>query len=199
MMILASIVFTTEMRFRESKDLVRVGNTMVHNPIYDGDGPVYESVKNQPQLATDTPAQYDSLRQTTAAYTVHDVCSVHVPHPDNYANSNNYHCNSDTFTCTDNTAPGYCSNPSVETKGSLFVSLSPTKKIALKKNGQERNKLHLTLSLAENDYNPPKREGGSFIQKPSPVHSDDSYTVMSPAGTLCHSNRVHSGTLSPEA
>ena len=176
----ASIVFTTEMRFRESNNLVRVGKTMVHNPIYDGDGPVYESVKNQPQLATDTPAQYDSLRQTI----IHDV-SVHVPHPDNY--TNDYYCNSDTFACTDNTAPGYCihSNPSTETQGSHFVSVPPTKKMALKKNGQERNKLHLTLSLAENDSNPPEREEGSFIRKPSPVHSDDSYTVMSPAGTLC--------------
>ena len=69
--------FLTEIKLNESRN--RVCNVMVHNPIYDGDGPVYESVQNQLEINNETEIQsedttdqqYDSLRlsrNNTARY-----------------------------------------------------------------------------------------------------------------------------------
>ena len=63
------------------------------------------------------------------------------------------------------------------------------KVMAPKKNGQERNKLHLTLSLGENDCSNNHTSVVASTSIPQ-VHAvateyvDDPYTVMSPAGVL---------------
>ena len=72
---------------------------------------------------------------------------------------------------------------------SASVSMPPItpKVMAPKKNGQERNKLHLTLPLGENDCsnNHTNVDASTSIPKVHAVASEDVdelYTVVSPAG-----------------
>ena len=74
---------------------------------------------------------------------------------------------------------------------SASVSLPETtpKVIALKKNNQERNKLHLTLSLGGNDsFNGHTGEEAPKLIPAThavvPMDMDEPYTVMSPAGAI---------------
>ena len=65
---------------------------------------------------------------------------------------------------------------------SICDSMPSTGKMALKKNGQERNKLHLTLSLPGNDSIPMKDIQNVF---PKSEVVDETCTVMNPAGAVC--------------
>ena len=58
--------------------------------------------------------------------------------------------------------------------------------MALKKNGQERNTLHLTLSLGERIYSQPtKREDlHKSLPKSCGIAVDETYTEMRPSGSL---------------
>ena len=178
------------MKFNESKN--RVCNVMVHNPIYDGDGPVYESVQAQfetteskPQSIDATDRQYDNLRQSfsdTARY---------VNPPDQlqylYATSTSFEVNNSAI------AP-------LSRFTSVSMPPATSRVIALKRNSQERNKLHLMLSLDGNDsFN---NSNGEVAPKPVPKTSavasatmEETYTVMSPAGVPCHS--LNSGKVEP--
>ena len=180
------------MKFNESKN--RVCNVMVHNPIYDGDGPVYESVRTRfetnnatesnmmPQSVDVTDRQYDNLRQSlndTARYVDPPGQLQHL--------------------YTTNTAFEINNSVNAPLSRSSSVSMPPatSRVMALKRNGQERNKLHLTLSLGGNNSN-----GGEVAQKPvpktsaaAPADMEEAYTVMSPAGVLCRS--LNSGQVEP--
>ena len=171
------------MKFNESK--IRVCNVMVHNPIYDGDGPVYESVQarfettesNMPQSVDATDRQYDNLRQNLSDTT------RYVDPPGQLQ-----------YLYTTNTAFEVNNSANAPLSRSTSVSMPPatSRVMALKRNGQERNKLHLTLSLGENDsFNNPN---GEVAPKPipktsvvAPADMEEAYTVMSPAGVLCRS------------
>ena len=126
-----------------NESINRACNVMVHNPIYDGDGPVYESVQNQLEINNETELQSEDTRNrqyndlqlswnNTARY-------VDPPIHLEYLYINAASNDSDLVNAPIN--------------GSACVSMPPItpKVMAPKKNGQERNKLHLTLSLGEND------------------------------------------------
>ena len=151
---------------------------MVHNPIYDGDGPVYESVQtrlegtnetelNISQSEDTTDRQYDNLRLSlndTARYIDPPV-------------QLQYLYNNTVF----NSA-----NAPISRSASVSMPQTTPRVIALKKNGQERNKLHLTLSLGENDSS--NGHTSEVAPKPipktcavAPADMDEPYTIMSPA------------------
>ena len=173
------------MKFNESKN--RVCNVMVNNPIYDGDGPVYESVQtqyetnnatesNMPQSVDAIDRQYDNLQQSfsdTARY-------VDPPGQLQYLH-------------TTNTAFEVNNSGNAPLSRSASESVPPaTRVMALKRNGRERNKLHLTLSLGgNNSFN---NSNGEIAPKPvpktsaiAPTDMEEAYTVMSPASVLCRS------------
>lgn len=153
---------------------------MVHNPIYEGDGPVYESVHNQQSLdqlaiqtGTHCSASWDGFLTNTVRYIDQPACF--------HSNTSN---NTDNTSFTDNSQ-----------EHPAHVSVPHTRKMALKKNGQERNKLHLTISLHGNDnYQSSTKEGPSlnFHADHSSI-ADETYTEMSPAGGLCLAMTSRSG------
>ena len=155
---------------------------MVHNPIYEGDGPVYESIQTQhesnemelnfSQSEDKTDQQYDNLRpcvNNTARY-IDPPVQLHYLYTSNIASDD-----SDTV------------NTPINRSASLSMPLTTPRVMALKKNGQERKKLHLTLSLCENDSSnghtnevAPKLIPKSCIV--APADTNEPYPVMSPAG-----------------
>ena len=155
---------------------------MVHNPIYEGDGPVYESVQTQyegnetelnfSQSEDETDRQYDNLRlcvNNTARY-IDPPVQLHYLYTSNIVSDD-----SDMV------------NAPINRSASLSTPLTTPRVMALKKNGQERNKLHLTLSLCGNDSSNshtsevvPKLIPKSCVV--APADTDEPYTVMSPAG-----------------
>ena len=151
------------MKFRESRG--RVGNTMVLNPIYDGDGPLYESVQNERfiQLTTDTGTLYNNLQQTLK-HQDDDCLSNTARYVDQPAHNALVQTKSTTFNYDPANAPEHVMCGSVP---------SSTGKLSLKKNGQERNKLHLTLTLSGN-ANPTKEQ----------TYADETYTAMGSAGAV---------------
>lgn len=169
------------MKLSESK--VRACNVMVHNPIYDGDGPLYESVHNKQSHPQDAASQYDSIHYAEATFTFQDS-SYHSGN--RYVDQPVHIHNNYLFTNTDNTTDnshGICANSPNDT---TCTSMASTKKMTLKKNGQVRNKLHLTLSLPRSDCIPMKEIQSAF-PKSSEIQAevaDETYTVMSPAGAV---------------
>ena len=149
---------------------------MVHNPIYDGDGPVYESVQTQLEInneielrAEDTrDRQYDNIRLSTARYIdPHDHLQ--------YLYTNAASEASDSV------------NVPINRSASVSMPLATPRVMASKKNGQERNKLHLTLCLGGNGSS----NNCTSVVAPSsmpttfaivPEDEDEPYTVMSPTG-----------------
>ena len=161
---------------KESKS--RVCNVMVQNPIYDGNGPVYESVQTQlegnNETAEDTTdQQYDNLQlhlNDTARY-IDPPVQLQKLYTSNIVSDDNDVVN----------AP-------ISRSASLSTPWTTPRIMALKKNGQERNKLHLTLCLGGNDSSDcstsevvPKSAPKVCAVSPA-ADMDEPYTVMSPAG-----------------
>ena len=122
----------------ESKN--RACNVMVQNPIYDGDGPVYESIQNQPEVNNEIELdtknqQYDNLQLSGNNAARYVDPPVHLQYLYTNAASNT----------TD------LVNAPINRSASVSMPLTAPRLTSLKKNGQERNKLHLTLSLGESD------------------------------------------------
>ena len=123
---------------------------MVHNPIYDHG-------------------------DTTLYESVHnEQCESR----DTVTQYDNIRCTAPSCKPEDNSIPD--ANCCVDHKYTPCVTAKSTRKISLEKNGQERNKLHLTLSLRGNDSSPTKGMIKSF-PIPSEV-VDESYMKMCPAG-----------------
>ena len=152
---------------------------MVHNPIYEGDGPVYECVQpqhegnnetelNVSQSEDTTDRQYDNLRLSlsdTARYVDPPV-------------QLQYLCNS--------TVSNLAHTP-INRSASMSMPQTTSGVMTLKKNGQERNKLHLTLSLGGNESSNSYTSeiAPKLVPKMgaiAPADMDEPYTVMSPAG-----------------
>ena len=77
-------------------------------------------------------------------------------------------------------------NASISGSASLSVPLTTPRVMGLKKNGQERNKLHLTLSLGSNDCsnsctNEVMPKSIPKMCAVAPADMDEPYTVMRPA------------------
>ena len=165
-----------EIKLNKSKN--RVCNLMVHNPIYDGDGPVYESVQNQLEINNESESQsentrdrqYDNLRLSwsdTARYVDVDP-PIHLQYLSMNAASNT----SDSV------------NSPINKSDSVSMPLTAP---MVMENGQERNKLHLTLSLdgkgfSDNHTSTVAPNSMSQVHAAAPEDVDEPYTIMSPAG-----------------
>ena len=130
----------------ESK--VRACNAMVHNPIYDpGARHIYESIHDQQSLdhlaektATQCSVNQDDSLINTVRYIDQPVC---------FHSTTSNDTDSNVFKNTNSTNTQKPTAP---------VFVPSTSSMALKKCGQERNKLHLTLLLPRNDSTPTKGE-----------------------------------------
>ena len=106
---------------------------MVHNPIYDGDGPVYESVQTRLKENNETELNISQSEDTTDQQ--YDNLRV---------------CLNDTARYVDPPVSNSANAP-INRSASVSMPQITPKVMALKKNGQERNKLRLTLSLGAQD------------------------------------------------
>ena len=167
-----------------SKRENKVCKVMVHNPIYEGDGPVYESVQTQLEMNSVTESNMPQSVVTTSGQNITFNQSLsdtaryidRPPQLQQYLYTNSTSDGSDTGTPTD--------TPTSET-----VPLTTSRVMALKKNRQERNKLHLTLSLGGNDSsnNPTMAneiapESVGKTNAFTTGNADELYIEMSPAG-----------------
>lgn len=182
---------------------------MVPNPIYDG--PVYESVRTQ----------FDSLTSTTlkdVGMADNSVCNSQPGSPTTVSdNSVRYvdppvaaavqmsKIRSNSFVTSIPLPSSARSDDPQSAPRATSISIPTTKK-----NGKERNKLHLTLTLTGNDLNitaEPQMDQNE--NNPTVVTGvanqvvkadvDDNYTTMSPAGVLLpYSQKRVLCELSPE-
>lgn len=143
-------MFTTEKNFDQSTN--RVQNAMVHNPIYDG--PVYESVQPHFDSLTSVTKQDLSSSNTSACNSPPPSCSTSTP-PNTLGNSSQgivRYLDRPVHSIQPHAQRSLSlSNPSTPDNDVNQLAIStqvPTQRnMALKKNGKERNKLHLTLTL----------------------------------------------------
>lgn len=160
------------------KSAVHIQNAMVHNPIYDG--PVYESVQ----------AQFESLTSTTQQVAGISVCNSQPSTPTTTSE------NSVRYTDPPVQVPkigsnSFASNTSAPVPDSVPQSTSIAIP-AIKKNGEKRNKFHLTLALTGKDLDMNMEPQSSQNHNPLAIggeanHSvltdvDEHYMVMSPTG-----------------
>ena len=153
------------MKLSESKN--RVCKVTIHNPIYDGNGPVYESVQTQLEGNIDTELNISQSEDTTDRQ-----------YYDNLRISLN-----DTVRYIDPPVSNSVNTP-INRSASVSMQQTTPRLMVLKKNGQERNKVHLTLSLDGNDSS----NGHTSVIAPKQIPkmcaiapADEPYTVMSPA------------------
>ena len=166
--------YFTEKTHYESK--IRLGKAMVDNPIYVGDGPVYESV------LPSTGTQLSAAKTSKAAANNYDNKHyeiLHTPEDAQVINSTARYIGQpvqprrnslDSSTCAD--LETIAKDVQCHTRSKSF-STPTIRSVALKSNGQPRNKLNLTLTLGT----------------PTDVLSqrqdvEDPYTVMNPAASL---------------
>ena len=186
----------------------RMQNAMVHNPIYDG--PVYESVQPHFDTLTASVKQDLSLSNTSAS---NDPPGSSTPPSAGCSDSSqkmvrylDQPIQPRSQSLSQPSTPDN-SNP----RSTSVCAQSATRVMGLKKNGKERNKLHLTLTLNGNKSANPafgvpcKKEeevvlAGDLLGNKRAVTSngDENYTVMSPirGKNSCNIGRVIE--LSPE-
>ena len=172
----------------------RMQNAMVHNPIYDG--PVYESVQPHFDTLTATVKQDLSLSNTSASNSPPRSST-----PPNTGSANNSQRMVRYLDQPIQLRSQSLSHPSTpdnnNPRSTSTVCAQAARVTGLKKNGKERNKLHLTLTLNgkesgnstsgapgqrgkdEEVGNLPGNRGGN--KKRAVVSDgDENYTVMSP-------------------
>ena len=141
---------------------------MVHNPIYDG--PVYDSV--QPQFRTPTVDKLQAIATNSSSPTCTHT-SPPIP--------NNSVCYFDQSSPHPSQSFSHSLLGDNNSQCSTSVSVPAVRAMALKKNGKERNKLHLSLTL----------DGYS-------AGNAASYMVMSPLPSVPGSLKAGMIELSPE-
>lgn len=167
-------VFRNNTERRNSDAKQRVCNAMIPNPIYGGDeaesGPVYDSIRPQYEtLVAVAPSQTSSLPGTSRNDELDEDKTVrYVGQPQLQPSQ----LRSMSF-ASSSVSDGNGDRPAVPPTPprSTSVSITNARAMALKKNGQERNKLHLTLQLDES--------GSENLSE----KIDESYIVMSPVNT----------------
>ena len=164
------------------KSQKKTSEIMVTNPIYEGDGPVYDSVQTQDVVNSVTESnilttdeQDININQSLSDVARYNDRPIQLHHS-LYTNAASD--GSDTGTPVDTPTES--------------MPLTGPRIMALKKNGQERNKLHLNLSLggkssakslAMTNENFP----GSVATTNAIADADEVYIEMSPAGIQCNS------------
>ena len=174
-----------------SKPEKKVSKVMVTNPIYEGDEPMYESLQfqhernsvtvtesNMPQSVPRANGENDNFYQGlsdmhVARYIDHPTQLHHCLHTNTASDGSN--------TCTP-----------TDTPTSETMPLTAPRVMALKKNGQERNKLHLSLSLGGGNNSTKNPTVANETARESVATrcdsiADEVYIEMSPAGVQCHS------------
>ena len=166
---------------------------MVENPIYVGNGPVYDSILTQPQCIR-------LEAQSEQKDTYHCVTNPHyesLPHSEMMADTARYigqpvqhsldHCHTSSLTSQSETE-------SIKHPSSKGTSASASVMMGLKSNGQPRNKLGLTLSLGGYDLTHECSLDNAALSKmhgntvtSSIMHEEEAYAVMNPAGSLFYS------------
>ena len=172
----------------------RMQNAMVHNPIYDG--PVYESVQPHFDTLTSSVKQDLSLCNTNSASNSPPGSLT----PPNVGNGNN---SQKTVRYLDQPlqlrSQSLSQHPFTRDNNLRSMSVcgpANARVMALKKNGKERNKFHLTLTLGGNkSMNPTsgatdEKESTTILAGDLPgsdgktvfttSDGDENYTVMSP-------------------
>ena len=169
-------LFFTEIKLSESKN--SVCKVMIHNPIYAGDGPVYDSVQTQFEGNNDTELNISQSEDTTDRQ--YDNVRLSLNDTDRYVDP------PVQLQCLYNNTVSDSANAPINRSGSVSMPQTTPRVMALKKNGQERNKLHLSLSLGGNDST--NIHTHEAAPKPIPkkyavalADMDEPYTVMSPA------------------
>lgn len=154
---------------------------MVLNPIYSGDGPVYDSI--QPSLNPDPHIEAKLMDSSNVHYEL-----LHNPDDHNASSSTARYIGGPLLPSQSNPlllSTGHDSDSEARDSSHLFrcssLSLpatSATKIVALKPNGLPRNKLNLTLNLTEPHGHELPPAAVSCLSE------DDTYAVMKPAGSL---------------
>lgn len=188
----------------------RVHNAMVHNPIYDG--PVYESVRPHFDTLT-TSVKKDLSPSNTSASNGSRPGSSTPPNAGNGNNSQKMARYLDRPIQPRSQSLSHPSTPDNNNPRSTSVcAQSATRAMGLKKNGKERNKLHLTLTLNGSESANPasgapcrKEEavlagdllGNDGDKRAVTTDGDENYTVMSPIKRK-DSGNIGMTELSPE-
>ena len=143
---------------------------MVNNPIYVGDGPVYDCILAQPETSLDKKCSDPTSNQQ---YEI-----VHTPNTQSL-NTDRYvgqpkqpllRRNSLDTSASDDSSKVVCTS----------VSLASAGGVSLKSNGQPRNKLNLTISLeTSNEISSAKAE------------EEGAYTLMNPVGSICQVKKTN--------
>ena len=122
---------------------------MVHNPIlYEGDGPVYETVQTRREINNVTESDVNMPRSVVA------IGGQHNNFPQNLSDVARY---VDRPVQLQYLAPDVVPQMTpLPVNACHCTDRTKSDMIALKKNGQERNKFHLTLSLCDEPSTGPK-------------------------------------------
>ena len=175
----------------------RVNNTktklcknMVHNPLYDRSGPEYEIVPPRLESSTQfTLPTIDEARATRPANLHYDT--INTPRlssrqdtptadTDHYVDQPLH--NSSKFRSTSYSSNAHIYPPYDIISRSASSPMPAPSLMGLKKNGQERNKLHLTLSLGKaNPIVGTNALGNNHEVAAS--DSDDNYTILNPTAS----------------
>lgn len=193
----------------------RMQNAMVHNPIYDG--PVYESVQPHFDTLTATVKQDLSLSNTSASNS--PPRSSTPPNTGSGNNSQRMVRYLDQPIQLRSQSLSHPSTPDNNNPRSISTVCAQAARVTgLKKNGKERNKLHLTLTLNGSESgnstsgapqcgkdedvvlagNLPGNPQGGNKKRAVVSDSDENYTVMSPIKRKDSGNIGGVVELSPE-
>ena len=173
-------------------------SAMITNPIYDG--PVYESVRQQ----------YNPLNSSTST-TPDSSPTAPLNDPARYSNDPTIHqvdqVRRNTLSISPRQPVPRVISPLAATS---FRSASISGNTTYKHPRRERNKLHLTLSLGNNEISSnPVLDGGKtgtldkkspIVPQTIPLEVDENYTVMSPARNRGFGSSLNGGwgEISPE-
>ena len=164
---------------------------MVHNPLYGRSGPEYEIVPPRPDSSTQfTLPAMDEARATRAVNLHYDT--INTPRlssqqdtptadADHYVDQPLH--NSSEFHSTSFSSNAHIRLPYDIISRSASSSMPAPSLMGLKKNGQERNKLRLTLSLGKADPIVGSNAQLGNNHEVAASDSDDNYTILNPTAS----------------
>ena len=141
---------------------------MVNNPIYAGDGPVYDCILAQPETSLDKKCSDPKNQQYEIVHTL-NTQSLNTDRYVGQPKQPLLRRNSLDMSASDDSSKVVCTSVSLPVAGG----------VSLKSNGQPRNKLNLTISLeTSNEILCAKAE------------EEGAYTLMNPVGSICQAKKI---------
>ena len=185
-----------EKRVKDTK--IKLCKNMVHNPLYDRSGPEYEIVP--PRVESSNQFTLPAMDETRAIHPVNfHYDTINTPRlssrQDTSTVNTDHHVdqplhNSSKLHSTSVSSNAYIHPPYHIISRSVSSSQMPAPSLmGLKKNGQERNKLHLTLSLGKADTIVGTNAPGNDREVVA-SDSDDHYTILNPISSRQNVNWV---------